>query len=672
MIVLITRPLAEARRTALRLRESGFEPMIAPLLEIVPVVPVWPSTPPEALLATSMHAFLTPLPIEWQNLPLLTVGDQTAVAAHHAGAVISANGDARALVELARRQGFKHFAYLAGHTRKAELERCIAEFAVIETLEVYHARAVEALPETARQALQAHATGAVLHYSRRSAEIFIKCVNKAGLMASLPNYRHLCLSDDVAVPLRALELAVEVAPEPKESSLLARLNHQDICAAKTLPYKRPEQEDAMTSTENHPPMPKDEHSAHEIAAHEIAAEKTEAQIIEPHAAQDHVAQDHAPDAVHETLQQPLHESVAETIIEPLAAAEPAVQLAPVMTAPVKSGSGKLGAGLVGGLVGALVSAGVYIGGPQLGPLMPASVTSLLPKPAADPVLDAKFAALDTQIKATDGALKALPKPAPAPDLSKFDYSDRLKALEANVAALKLAPATMNTAPATVAAPVAASASADVGALDARIASLEAALAAPKAQTRVSTEPDALAKTPDALAKTNAPALAIIAEVLNQDIAREVPFANALTAAESLGVDVAKLASLKAFADKGLPTNRALSEALAQATPAMLVAVQPPASANFSDRMWSSLSSLVKIRTGAVPAGDDPASLIERMAALAAKASWRDVLALQAKLPQVARDKSEAFAKLAQSRLTAEDAAQSLLNDAMNTLAKPKN
>jgi len=60
----------------------------------------------------------------------------------------------------------------------------------------------------------------VLHYSRRSCEIFLKLAQSMAL--AVPP-RHLCLSYDVAEPLKRLGLAPEIAQTPHEKALLALL-----------------------------------------------------------------------------------------------------------------------------------------------------------------------------------------------------------------------------------------------------------------------------------------------------------------------------------------------------------------------------------------------------------------------------------------------------------------
>ena len=66
---------------------------------------------------------------------------------------------------------------------------------------------------------------AALHYSRRSAVLAARLAETAGVMSSFLALRHVCLSDDVAEPLRAIGApCVVVAERPDEAALFAALS----------------------------------------------------------------------------------------------------------------------------------------------------------------------------------------------------------------------------------------------------------------------------------------------------------------------------------------------------------------------------------------------------------------------------------------------------------------
>ena len=65
------------------------------------------------------------------------------------------------------------------------------------------------------------AVDAALHYSRRSATLFVAAVAGAGLADRLPGMLHAAISPDAAEPLRAGGARrIAIAAEPSESALL--------------------------------------------------------------------------------------------------------------------------------------------------------------------------------------------------------------------------------------------------------------------------------------------------------------------------------------------------------------------------------------------------------------------------------------------------------------------
>lgn len=230
MRLLVTRPLAEAERTAAELQKRGHTALIAPVLTIEPVAAAFEPEVFDALVMTSGNAVraLTAHPALRRSraLPVFTVGGQTAQAARDAGfsEVVSADGDAADLIALMRGRfaGGARLLYLAGSDRSRDLAAELAADKIrLETVVVYEARAATRLPHHAEEATRTGAVGGVLHYSRRSTAIFLDCADAGGLDASVAKLRHYCLSPRAAEPLTARHCKhVEVAPRPDENALL--------------------------------------------------------------------------------------------------------------------------------------------------------------------------------------------------------------------------------------------------------------------------------------------------------------------------------------------------------------------------------------------------------------------------------------------------------------------
>jgi uroporphyrinogen-III synthase len=235
MLILLTRALEESKRTAASLAREGLEAVLSPVLEMVPTGAIWPVGVIDGVVATSARAFELfsaapdwPLPEARHLMPLLLVGERTRDAARERGfegpALIAS--DARTLAsEIGARIAVpSRLVYLAGRDRKLDLEESVIEAGhEIEPIEVYAAQPAESLSDTALALAETGGIGAVLHYSRRSTEIFLGLARNAGLDLSRAN--HVCISHDAAAPLLDAGIhGVLIAKTPDEQAMFAIIN----------------------------------------------------------------------------------------------------------------------------------------------------------------------------------------------------------------------------------------------------------------------------------------------------------------------------------------------------------------------------------------------------------------------------------------------------------------
>jgi uroporphyrinogen-III synthase len=226
-VILLTRPEAESTALAERLAAQGWQPLVWPLLAIVPR-PVRPDTTgAQAVLLTSANAArclpaerLHPLP------PLcLCVGNATAAAARAAGyrGVEATAGDGADLAEavVARLDpAAGALVFLRGEEVAGDLAGTLrgAGFAVGETV-VYAAEPAGPPPEPVAGALAAGAVAAVALYSPRSAAVFAAEARRFG--PGLAATRAVAISAKAAAPLADLGLAgVSVARTPTQAGML--------------------------------------------------------------------------------------------------------------------------------------------------------------------------------------------------------------------------------------------------------------------------------------------------------------------------------------------------------------------------------------------------------------------------------------------------------------------
>ncbi len=227
MRVLVLRPQQDAEQTAKLLEMRGHEAIIAPVIEIETLnVGAINFASCNAVMATSANAFRC-LPDEVADkikmLACFTVGSHTYEAAMKSGfrLVKNAFGDVDALVKMVCSTLPKktQFLYLAGQPRKPELETTLIQHDYrIMIYETYKTNALNALPETASQALQ-EGVDVILHFSKRSAQIALMLFEQAGVLHKAQAARHICLSSDVAAALVSCPY-VDIASKPEQLALL--------------------------------------------------------------------------------------------------------------------------------------------------------------------------------------------------------------------------------------------------------------------------------------------------------------------------------------------------------------------------------------------------------------------------------------------------------------------
>ena len=229
MRVVVTRPQADGERTAAALEALGHEVLVAPLMRIEPVAADLTGTW-SAIVITSANALqAAPATID-KTLPVFAVGNRSAEVARRAGfsQVSSANGDIKDLVRLvaARAVGAKiPLLYLAGEDRAGDFVAQLAAHGIDAEMKVVYRAVAEVFPPVLAAALEAGDVDAVLHFSRRSAELFVEGARASGVTGPAEDVRHICLSAQVAEPLAGAS-RVAIAARPEEGALIALLRDQ--------------------------------------------------------------------------------------------------------------------------------------------------------------------------------------------------------------------------------------------------------------------------------------------------------------------------------------------------------------------------------------------------------------------------------------------------------------
>jgi uroporphyrinogen-III synthase len=240
MAVLVTRPQPDDEATAAALRARGFEVLLAPMLRFEPVAfHADEAARYGAVIVTSANALRGIAPHREASrlleLPLFAVGKHSAEAARRAGfnKVISADGDAAGLrdsvvaaVKTKQLKKADTLLYLAGADLARDLAGELGErgFTVV-TQTTYRMVPVPSLPRDVCDAFAAHRIEAVLHYSRRSARVFLDAVRAGGVEISALAIPQCCISAAVASVVRdAGATQVVAAASPDENALFEALD----------------------------------------------------------------------------------------------------------------------------------------------------------------------------------------------------------------------------------------------------------------------------------------------------------------------------------------------------------------------------------------------------------------------------------------------------------------
>lgn len=231
MLVLVTRPLDQAARTARLLEARGHDVLIDPVLE-VRLLPVPPQGADIVAVAVTSANAVPALAGMDPRLPVFAVGEATAAAARAVGParkIRVAEGSGIALAQLIRRSatpGRGTILHLAGTDVRPGFERELVELGYgYRRAIVYETMPTDEIDPAVATAIRDHRLDAVLLYSPRSAALWAAKVRRLGLGPHLHVTIAACLSNAVAEPLRGLVLReVRVARAADQKSLLGCLD----------------------------------------------------------------------------------------------------------------------------------------------------------------------------------------------------------------------------------------------------------------------------------------------------------------------------------------------------------------------------------------------------------------------------------------------------------------
>jgi uroporphyrinogen-III synthase len=239
MRLIVTRPEPDADRTARALMRLGHTVILSPMLDIVTDRGAKiPTRPYQAVLVTSSNAVraLAERPVRpvTVDVPLLAVGDQTALEAKRAGfsAARSAGGALDDLVALVARElapADGPLLYAAGEDQTGDLAGQVAKRGFdVETAVLYRAEPRSRLAGVAEDALKAGTVDGVLFYSRRSAAAFALALRAGNLAPLADKVICFCISASTAEAIAKVTMGrTVIAEKPDQLALFAMIEAEE-------------------------------------------------------------------------------------------------------------------------------------------------------------------------------------------------------------------------------------------------------------------------------------------------------------------------------------------------------------------------------------------------------------------------------------------------------------
>jgi len=229
--VLVTRPEPGASRTALRLQETGFQPVVLPLTETVALPADAGFVTGDAVAVTSANAVrhtANEVIAALAALPCHAVGARTAEAARKMGfsSVIEGSGDAEALADaIAAALPGKAITYLCGRVRFPMFEQRLEAAGVrVRAVETYDTLPVPYSDETILALLSGQSVDAVLLYSAKAAVAMQALSKRPALQEAFEKIQVFALSARIAAAFGdGAGKTIRIAARPDEEALLALL-----------------------------------------------------------------------------------------------------------------------------------------------------------------------------------------------------------------------------------------------------------------------------------------------------------------------------------------------------------------------------------------------------------------------------------------------------------------
>ena len=231
--VLVTRPALVAAETREQLSGLGYHPVMAPMLDILPLesqVPSFETAP--YVYVTSQTALRIVSDVQlapFLSCPCFCVGNKTAAIAQSRG-FKTVHVGARGSIDLARKvlslyDGKSSVLHISAEIANREgidfLKECGIPFV---SWQVYRAVPVQSLPQPAIKAIKEEKLLAALFFSARTGQTFKELIEREGLVPQCAACHVLALSQSIADQISVLPWrSLSIVERPQQTMMIAKL-----------------------------------------------------------------------------------------------------------------------------------------------------------------------------------------------------------------------------------------------------------------------------------------------------------------------------------------------------------------------------------------------------------------------------------------------------------------
>ncbi len=210
MTILITRPLAAAKRTEQAFQLAGFETWIDPVLTIIPLQANINPAAYDAIITTSANGVESVATLtQHHSTPIFCAGKASATFAYELGftsVFYPSEPGAKGLITLINQSSFKRFAYIRGEIIKIDIAHALQDVpdVHVDTYITYKTVPTTVWTDETISMFHNRKITTITFYSEHNAQIILNLLNTHDLLDYTTFITALCLSPTIAKAIQSI------------------------------------------------------------------------------------------------------------------------------------------------------------------------------------------------------------------------------------------------------------------------------------------------------------------------------------------------------------------------------------------------------------------------------------------------------------------------------------